>query len=580
MNANARIWHAEPTVALELMKLAGALPEMEELFADQFKTRKMPALVVALVVDGQLRWSKAWGDRDAARKQPADLDTVFRIASLTKSFTAASVLQLRDEGKLSLDDPAEKYLPELEQLAYPTHDSPRITVRHLLSHGGGFPEDNPWGDLQLGLSEADFGDLLSRGLAFSHAPGAEFEYSNTGFALLGRLVQRVSGERLQDYLSRYLLQPLGMASTVWKREDVPPGHLALGYGHRESAPGPALEGGLREEPQLGDGAYAAMGGLYTSMRDLSRYAAWQLDAWPPRDEPESGPLRRSSRREMQLVARHVGLDVRRGDAGELRVRALEYGYGLGSQESCEFDRIVSHSGGLPGFGSVMVLYPENGFGFVAASNLTYAAPDTRTAADFLFKKGAVPARKPSPAPDLVAAQQDVSALLTKWDPALAQARFDRTAWYYEAPSELQAHLDKLRAGLGACGPGELEAENALRGTAKLLCERGSLEVSVTLTPALPPLIQHLELKPSIPPGEPLARAAERAVALTLRWDDRYAGNLLSPSLDAAAAKKQLDQITDAGCGQPEGDAHDGEACSDPDPGRHAARPSTWVPGGL
>ena len=145
-------------------KLAGALPEMEELFADQFKTRKMPALVVALVVDGQLRWSKAWGDRDAARKQPADLDTVFRIASLTKSFTAASVLQLRDEGKLSLDDPAEKYLPELEQLAYPTHDSPRITVRHLLSHGGGFPEDNPWGDLQLGLSEAEFSSLQAEGV--------------------------------------------------------------------------------------------------------------------------------------------------------------------------------------------------------------------------------------------------------------------------------------------------------------------------------------------------------------------------------------------------------------------------------
>src|SRR5207237_10225682 len=147
------------------------------------------------------------------------------------------------------------------------------------------------------------------------------------------------GQRIEEYLTDHVLRPLGMAATVWRRQDVPAGRLAVGYGHRASAAAPDLPGGLREEPLLGDGAYAAMGGLYTSMRDLSRYAAWQLDAWPPRDEPESGPLRRSSRREMQLVARHVGLDVRRGDAGQLRVRALEDGYGVGSQEGCGVDGI-------------------------------------------------------------------------------------------------------------------------------------------------------------------------------------------------------------------------------------------------
>src|SRR5439155_156133 len=85
-----------------------------------------------------------FADRDVARHQLADLDTVFRIASLTKSFTAMAVLQLRDAGKLSLDEPAEKYLPDLSQLAYPTRDSPRITIRQLLSHSAGLPEDNPW----------------------------------------------------------------------------------------------------------------------------------------------------------------------------------------------------------------------------------------------------------------------------------------------------------------------------------------------------------------------------------------------------------------------------------------------------
>src|SRR5712672_2404338 len=326
-------------------RLSEALPEVEAIFDEQFAARKPPGMVVALVVDGEVRWSKSWGARDLAQAQPANLDTAFRIASLTKSFTATAVLRLRDAGKLSLEDPAEKHLPEPAQLRYPTRDSPRITVRQLLSHSAGFPEDNPWGVLQLGMSGDELQRMLSRGLSFSRAPGTGYEYSNTGFALLGALVQRVSGERIEDYLTEHVLKPLGMSATVWRLQDVAAGRLALGYGHRASAAGPELAGGLREEPQLGDGAYAAMGGLYTSMRDLARYAAFQLDAWPPREDPESGPLSRASRREMQQAARHASLEVAPGDP--LRARARGYGYGLGAHESCDFDRIVSHGGGLP-----------------------------------------------------------------------------------------------------------------------------------------------------------------------------------------------------------------------------------------
>ncbi len=518
-------------------KLAEALPEVEAVFDEQFAARKPPGMAVALVVDGEVRWSKSWGQRNVAQNLPADLDTVFRIASLTKSFTAIAVLRLRDAGKLSLDDPAEKHLPELARLRYPTRDSPRITVRHLLSHSAGFPEDNPWGDLQLGMSNEELQRMLSRGLAFSRAPGTSYEYSNTGFALLGRLVERVSGRRIEDYVSEQVLRPLGMGATVWRQKEVPVARLALGYGHRASAPGPQLPGDLREEPQLADGVYAAMGGLYASMRDLARYAAFQLDAWPPRDDPESGPLSRASRREMQQEARHVGLEIAPGDP--LRARARGYGYGFGAHESCDFDRIVSHGGGLPGFGSVLVLLPERGVAFVGATNLTYTAPDPWPALVLLAQKGAIPPRQMRPAPELLQALEAVAALLEQWDPALAQARFDRTAWYYESPDELKAHLEELRAKLGACRPGQLETENALRGTQTLSCERGTLDAYVTLTPEVPPLIQHLEVKPAIPPGPRLQKAAERAVALTLRWDDAYARLTFAPSLDPASARKQL-----------------------------------------
>jgi CubicO group peptidase (beta-lactamase class C family) len=518
-------------------KIGAALPEMERLLDDQFASRKPPGMVIALVVDGEVRWSKGWGEREVLRHETPDLDTVFRVASLTKSFTAMAVLQLRDAGKLSLDDPAEKHLPELRQLRYPTRDSPRITVRQLLSHSAGFPEDNPWGDLQLGMSSEDFQRLLAQGIPFSHAPGTSYEYSNTGFALLGRLVERVSGERLQEYVSRHLLRPLGMNATVWRRQDVPPGRLALGYGRRTALPGLDPAGTLREEPQLADGVYAAMGGLYTSMRDLARYAGFQLDAWPPRDDAENGPLSRASRREMQQAARHVALLQVRGDP--LRARATGYGYGLGAHESCDFDQIVSHTGGLPGFGAILAMLPERGVAFVGATNLTYTAPDVWPAALLLDGKGAIPERAIRPAAELETAQRAAASLLQKWDRSLAEARFDRTYWYYESLDELEAHFVDLRARLGSCRSRSLEPENALRGTQKLQCDKGELDVFVTLTPEVPPLIQHLDLKPIIPPGPRLQQAAERAVALTLRWDDAYAKQAFATPEGPAAAKSQL-----------------------------------------
>ena len=109
----------------------------------------MPGYAYGVIIDGRLAREGFGGVRDLASNTPVDADTVFRIASMTKSFTAIAVLRLRDDGKLSLDDPAERYIPELASLRYPTADSPKITIRHLLNHAEGFPEDNPWGDQQL-----------------------------------------------------------------------------------------------------------------------------------------------------------------------------------------------------------------------------------------------------------------------------------------------------------------------------------------------------------------------------------------------------------------------------------------------
>ena len=177
---------------LDRPKLAAGFAEIDRLFRDYATQVHAPGAAWGVIIGGELAHTGTTGLRDVAAQAPVDADTVFRIASMTKSFTAMSILKLRDEGKLSLDDPAERYVPEMAGFKYPTSDAPKITVRHLLSHAEGFPEDNPWGDRQLADTEEQLSAMLRGGIPFSNAPGIAYEYSNLGFAILGRIVSNVS----------------------------------------------------------------------------------------------------------------------------------------------------------------------------------------------------------------------------------------------------------------------------------------------------------------------------------------------------------------------------------------------------
>ena len=115
-------------------KLERAIPVIDSLMRAFAERSSVPGIAYGIIVDGKVIHIGTAGLREVATKSPVDTNTVFRIASMTKSFTALSILKLRDEGKLSLDDPAEKYVPELKGLKYPTTDSPKITIRYLLSH--------------------------------------------------------------------------------------------------------------------------------------------------------------------------------------------------------------------------------------------------------------------------------------------------------------------------------------------------------------------------------------------------------------------------------------------------------------
>ena len=471
-------------------KLAAAYPQIDLLVNDFLRREKIPGAAWGVVVDGELVHVGVAGLRDVAGNATVRPDTVFRIASMTKSFTAMAILQLRDAGKLSLDDAVERYVPELRGLRYPTDDAPRITIRHLLTHAAGFPEDNPWGDQQLPISEARFDELLSGGIAFANAPGVAYEYSNYGYAILGRVVTRASGVPYREYLQRYILEPLGMRSTTLEPAAVPAARLALGYRREDDI--------WKLEPQLADGAFGAMGGMLTSLEDLGRYVGLLLEAFPARDGPSSGPLSRASLREMQQVWRVRPAAVMRGADDAPQLTAGGYGYGLRVSQSCEFGHIVAHGGGLPGFGSLMRWLPEYGVGLIAFGNRTYAGWGGvfDAALGALQQGGGLVPREVRPSPALAAARRDVNALVERWDDATLDRLAAMNLLLDRSRERRRAEFARLGAELGACRerPGWLYSENALRGDWLLDCERGIAQLSVTLAPTVPPGVQHLELR--------------------------------------------------------------------------------------
>jgi D-alanyl-D-alanine-carboxypeptidase/D-alanyl-D-alanine-endopeptidase len=180
---------------------------------------------------------------------------------------------LRDDGKLALDAPAESYIPELGRWSYPTQDSARIRVRDLLNHTAGFISDDPWGDRQTFLPECEFSQLLREGPSFARTPGTAAEYSNLGYALLGRIISNVSGQPFDVVIARKLLEPLSMTSSGFISDRVRVERQALGYSWNDDA--------WHLEPSIPHGSFGAMGGMHSTVVDYAKWVVHLLSAWPP-----------------------------------------------------------------------------------------------------------------------------------------------------------------------------------------------------------------------------------------------------------------------------------------------------------
>lgn len=489
------------------LKLARAFPEVDKAFLDFARTANVPAVAWGVVIDGALVHSGATGVRDVSSNVKAMPDSVFRIASMTKNFTALAIMKLRDEGRLSLDWPVARYVPELRSLKYPTRDSPQITIRHLLSHSEGFPEDNPWGDRQLAQTDATLSAWMREGFPFSQAPGMGYEYSNTGFAILGQVVARVSGMRARDYIDREIIRPLGMTSTKWEASSVPGDRIARGYGRMDEQ--------WILEPPLADGSFGVMGGLYSSVPDLAKLVSLYLGAFPPRDDDDAGPVKRASLREMQMpVSPYRATALRSPVTGPLVLSAGGYAFGLGATQTCRFGNVVSHSGGLPGYGSQMRWLPEHGVGIVALANGTYAGPGraVNDALEAFARTGALEARRPQPSPELLRIKAAVDELVNNFSDDGLRRIAAMNLFLDRSLERRRKEFEALHRTHGSCrSVSAIDAENALRGRWQLECERGQVRVGVTLAPTRPASAQLLETFSILPPSDRFQKAADAVI---------------------------------------------------------------------
>jgi len=454
----------------------------------------IPGMVWGVVKDGTLVHVKGAGVQDIDVKRPVTADTLFRIASMTKAFTALSVLKLRDDGKVALDAPAETYVPELKSLKYPTDDSPRIRVRELITHTAGFVTDDPWGDRQTPLPDDAFTTYLASGVPFTRPPTTAMEYSNLGYALLGRIIANASGTAYDEYVQRTLLRPLGMTSTSHHVASAPIERRALGYRWEDNQ--------WKLEPTMAHGAFGAMGGLQTNANDYAKWVAFLLQAWPPRNGADNGPVKRASVRELAQGANYVDVRTRPGASGPGACReAYAYAMGFTAATDCELGLTLSHGGGYPGYGSHVLLLPDYGVGIFALANRTYAGPRAPVwdAAVAMLRAGELVAR-PQPVSPALATSYAVVAKIFQAGAVTAGGDVLAMNFLMDRDAEHWARdIAALKAQVGACDTSApVSPTGLLSGDFTWTCATGRVRGSVLLAPTPEPRIQALSLTRATP----------------------------------------------------------------------------------
>jgi CubicO group peptidase (beta-lactamase class C family) len=361
---------------------AGAPPDpaLDAFIAAQMKAAGIPGLAAGLARDGQVRLAKGYGFADLASRRPVTADTMFHIASVTKTVTATAIVRLAQAGKLDLAEPVAPHLDF--PLVNPHHPSAQVTFRHLLTHTSGISDAKYYevdfrhrgGDATLSLGDFLKAYLVPGGRTFSAdecyatAPGAAWDYSNVGYGLLGYLASRIGGRDMRRQTQQEIFTPLGMRHTSWTLAGTPTALRATPYD--------VIDGAVTPVEPVGFPDWSA-GMMRSSIRDLTRFAAASANGG------ESGGVRMLS-----AASQAKMLDMQ----GPPALPAWLSGQGLGWQTSkLDGAERPNHWGGDPGVFTAAYLDPPSRMAVVVLTNLS-ATDDSRAAlkaiAARLFKAAA------------------------------------------------------------------------------------------------------------------------------------------------------------------------------------------------
>ncbi|WP_404709891.1 serine hydrolase domain-containing protein [Sphingomonas sp. MMS24-J13] len=315
---------------------------IDEAATRALATTGVPAASIAVVRDGAVVYTHAYGQQREG--QPATTEGKYKIASISKQFTAAAILLLAEDGKLSLDDPVSKYLPDLTRAG-------DVKVRQLLSHTSGYrdfwPQDFAFVDMQTPATPAHILDKWAK-LPLDFEPGSRWQYSNTGYVAAGLIVEKVSGQPLMAFLKARVFDRLGMRAV-----DQDTGMTAADpLGYQRFALGP-----VRVEPQPGAGWLFAAGGLAMTASDLARWDISVID---------QSVMRPTSYAEQQRSV--------------LLTNGTSSNYGLGVDvQNVKGHRRISHGGEAAGYLSENRIYPDEKAAIIVLDNADFGNAQTAIA---------------------------------------------------------------------------------------------------------------------------------------------------------------------------------------------------------
>lgn len=346
---------------------------------------------VMFVKDGEVAAKSFQGYQNAATKTAVDERTIYHWASITKMFTGVAIMQLRDRGLLSLDDAAIKYVPELRDVHNPFGDMSQVTIRHLMSHAAGFRSATwPWGgDKSWHPFEPTRWEQVVAMLPYTEIlfkPGTQYSYSNPGVIFLGRIIEQLSGDGYEVYITKNIFMPLGMTESFFDRA---PYHLVDRRSHSYTVSQTMRDGQPTQRIQeqsfdFDTGITVSNGGLNAPLGDMARWLAFVIGATGATGATGAGGTPASAERRAVYDGVLKRSSIQEMFVPVIRAKDGEGGSGDSVQAglSCFIERhlgieLVGHSGNQNGFISHLYLHPPSRSGYIVSFNTDATGTDRR-----------------------------------------------------------------------------------------------------------------------------------------------------------------------------------------------------------